>query len=862
MSAQGPGFLPGDIQGDESDDDCRSSRVKRRRLPLSARQKGDYQVFVLRMSSDGMYQALKCDDEELYPPLASGDKVFVGAVLARWELLDRSGFAASHDAGLQTLRGLQKKGSVAVAVAFLIYKVFAVVCAATPTVVTVSSPRLPSAAQDWLVSDEHYDPRRLREQLRLWHSEYDLKHDLQIVGTDVSPGLANQVLQQSWSIFHVLPLRAGCRPSRYLLGDAPSLQEIRAFIDALPEESCVGRLPPPRRVASSGDCRGYAFEVVLRWIKATKDLKQIRKKTDQKIAWASIFAKGVIKDADALAGQADEVGYEVIRRGRCRLDAVACILARQLWQSWTSLRSLPWICVFTDASPQWRGKELMATSVEFHFGGSKPMRQMMLPLIRIGSDMRTLVGKTFAVLWQIFLVVGPTYSKLRSFTEQVVAFTVDLGTERGLPAIRDLLPQFCRSVGIPVPDGCEARNRTFPGAIVQPGWHHVFDGLLQRGLSGLDWFPSWLLRLKGVLTFLRNNLDDVLTELRAGGREAAGQVLASVPLPLFAHWRWRTLFAAVASISKIYDTLRENFASLEFVKRLREGSKTAALRETLSDEAFVPQMKFVSWFTAWLGGLEQWGGSCLCHPDRRSGDNLVCDRKGRLLKVAYPHAVRELDAGLADAQTWEVTEFAPLQFNFTSQVLAAVRMTHAVAFKKLQYLDRVPYVLARWGEGGIKEKALSQFDSVAEEKHELITQHLLGRGTRTRALIERESETEALNDPEVMAVVVKLRSVCFDDSKCESPHARASREGQVSRRSRWPWIASSVRLDENISFVDECSEDYDVRRYWSTWKSVLQTHPKHQCRNKKIAISAALDKFYWLPSASAFDKEDGDEDRC
>ena len=198
------------------------------------------------------------------------------------------------------------------------------------------------------------------------------------------------------------------------------------------------------------------------------------------------------------------------------------------------------------------------------------------------------------------------------------------------------------------------------------------------------------------------------------------------------------------------------------------------------------------------------GSGCCCHAaELKRGEQVECWRKGRRLQAAWGHASRQLNAGLLEAESWGPSEFHPLDIEFMSECQGVVRLVVGVAFEKLRFLDRLPYLLARWGEGNIRERALEQFASVPVDRHEPITLEFLEIGSKLRDLIDRETEAGALQHREFQIALAEIRNIPFDDSHCESPHARATRVGSASRRSAWPWIASSVRLKQNIALLLE-----------------------------------------------------------
>ena len=79
--------------------------------------------------------------------------------------------------------------------------------------------------------------------------------------------------------------------------------------------------------------------------------------------------------------------------------------------------------------PNGWGRELFASSLDFvrFSGGSRELVRILLPLVNLGSDYRTVAGKTLAFLWQLVLVVGPCYRSLRGVLQRLRSFTTGLG---------------------------------------------------------------------------------------------------------------------------------------------------------------------------------------------------------------------------------------------------------------------------------------------------------------------------------------------------------------------------------------------------------------------------------------------------
>ena len=189
-----------------------------------------------------------------------------------------------------------------------------------------------------------------------------------------------------------------------------------------------------------------------------------------------------------------------------------------------------WIMIFIDASPQWRGVELFAGSFDMiSHGIFRYCARRLFPQIQIGPLLYTVLGKCFALLWQVWLVAGPDIGRMRAFTDRVRSFCTDLGAERSVFKVPDLLPDFCRHIGVAVPRSYVRRQFLFPNAMLVTGWHHVFDGVVRFGMFSLKWFPSFLNKLKLMVKFFRNALPDLLDALHVAGFGGAAVVSCTPP---------------------------------------------------------------------------------------------------------------------------------------------------------------------------------------------------------------------------------------------------------------------------------------------------------------------------------------------
>ena len=69
-----------------------------------------------------------------------------------------------------------------------------------------------------------------------------------------------------------------------------------------------------------------------------------------------------------------------------------------------------------------------------------------------------------------------------------------------IAGMRNFLEDFYEFVRIPAPPSLVV-PRLFPRTLRMPGWRHIFDNAIKRGLTSQLWFPRFLQALKGVVAF-------------------------------------------------------------------------------------------------------------------------------------------------------------------------------------------------------------------------------------------------------------------------------------------------------------------------------------------------------------------------
>ena len=81
-----------------------------------------------------------------------------------------------------------------------------------------------------------------------------------------------------------------------------------------------------------------------------------------------------------------------------------------------------------------------------------------------------------------------------------------------------------------------------------------------------------------------------------------------------------------------------------------------------------------------------------------------------------------------------------------------------------------------------------------------------------------------------------IEALPCDDSIAEGPHAVGNAIGRHARASTFAWVASTARLQQNLTDVHEWSRvlGVDLKQEWLTYTSVLQTEPGKHGRPMRI----------------------------
>lgn len=673
----------------------------------------------------------------------------------------------------------------------------------------------------------------------------------------IAPPAAHCLTTGQWTCFHSVAITRKLQRSNLIVHDEPSRWMLKRFMSAATagtrQSGGVGLARPASAPKWANSL--HTADLVLTWLEATAHLKDAKKVLPAARAFAKVFAKCSDVPVHLLTTNLKAIPAELLRRARVRLDCTAMLLSRRLWSSLCDHKGLdgssaPSVYLFTDASPQWRGLELFASTADWLHGGRLTRR--MLPLVALDKAFMDATGKCIAMLWQLYLEIGPGVERFRAFCNRVRSVTTDQGVERMIADYPCILKDFFFLVEprCKVPES--ESEWLFPRAVPMPGWNHLWDLVIRRGLTSMKAFPPWLDGLKAIVSFLRSTTHAAAfaRSLRSQGLDGAAALVEAVKLPGFAEWRWGTLRACCASLQKVIDTLRTSFDP-KLCAGSRDSVSMGKMIKALRSDDWRRMLDFVSWYTNWLGSIMSWGQGCSCHNmELAGGASVECPWKGRRIKEAYGFATVELEKGLKYANTWGPETWKCNDENWVEMV-GCVRASFHLALRKVAFLDKVPYLLARLGEPGVRDRCLSQWAACPADEHHRVTREFLHPEGGLRCDVEAMSADGSGMSARLATEVESLAAIPMDDSVAEAPHSAAARLMRHGRASKWPWIAASMRLQQNLqdAVLVPQAIDIDIEPLWATYTGVLRGPGNGILRNVRMSPKLFLQHLYHMSFA-------------
>ena len=492
--------------------------------------------------------------------------------------------------------------------------------------------------------------------------------------------------------FHCIAMGSQLNRTRLIAQDDAPRKMLKRLRDELPAAPETAPLRVKRWKGPKGEVMDA--DMALDWLDCSQDMKSQRMVAASCQKFAAMFSRRSGISKDVLLKNVQITSAKSLIKSRIRADCAALILHRQWWQS-VKDRDDVHVYIFCDSSPQWRGVELFACTVDILVG--EKLHRRLAPLVSLSKAQLNLNGKVAALLWQLFFLAGPGSDSFRDFCRRVVSVTTDMGTERLLADCRACLARFLATAfPIEPAPADDASDFLFDTAFLMPGFRHLVDNMIQRGLCSLRCFPSWLTKLKSIVSFLRNELvvNEICGSLERDGLSGLAGLIRKSALPSFASWRWGTLAEVAKALGAFLPSLVEHFDVGPF-ERQRDTTELKNVLAAFGSKAWHRIFWFVAWFAEELTTLMTWIGGCPCHnANALLGKIEPCERKGRRLPEAHGQILQVLGRMSTEANGWGPTNFDD-DVDLWREAQGAVRFIVTYGKEKAAFLDKVPYLLAR-----------------------------------------------------------------------------------------------------------------------------------------------------------------------
>ena len=353
----------------------------------------------------------------------------------------------------------------------------------------------------------------------------------------------------------------------------------------------------------------------------------------------------------------------------------------------------------------------------------------------------------------------------------------------------------------------------------------MVDLLMQEGLTQCTFFPSFLENFRAIVGFLRDRsmFEVFCRNLVRTGKTGLKVVLETLVLPNVAEWRWHTLPECMEVLERCIRSIKDSFVYDWFASSdERDRTRLDRIRRAFGSEDFMWQWSFVYWFSnQWLGKLMHWIGTC----KHGCAEGVECFFRGRLLPWAYDTAKRFFEEGLETCNSWGISEF---HFVYIwQQGQAAVRAVFVSGMDAIEYLNDLPWLLARLRQPGIVTRVLDRWHETPREDHHPTSnkfcdpEDIEGLAADLHDMADDGTGITPALDKELS----KIENIPCDDIAGEGPHAKASRVIHHSVAGGFEWCASTCRLNANLEngpkWCTACNRDMQTE--WDRWSSVIKT---------------------------------------
>ena len=172
------------------------------------------------------------------------------------------------------------------------------------------------------------------------------------------------------------------------------------------------------------------------------------------------------------------------------------------------------------------------------------------------------------------------------------------------------------------------------------------------------------------------------------------------------------------------------------------------------------------------------------------------------MQNAFEYTMGKLREGMDEVNSWVAAHVEGCT-NILAEVQGTVRGIIYLAVKQVSYLDVIPYLLGRLNEPGVRDRAMQQYRSAPARLHHRESVRMLGEESEYTEDIRNIGPDGSNISERLWREIEGILNMPFNDGTMEEPHNLANRVHQDAPASTWEWVASSVRLPQNLTDVRE-----------------------------------------------------------
>ena len=255
--------------------------------------------------------------------------------------------------------------------------------------------------------------------------------------------------------------------------------------------------------------------------------------------------------------------------------------------------------------------------------------------------------------------------------------------------------------------------------------------------------------------------------------------------------------------------------------------------------------------------LRTWAGGCACHEvDREERRRPNCPLAGRRMATAWLRVReflrRDTHAGLDD--------LGEISQEVAGEAAAASAVLTGAVHDRTEFLDRLPYKLARLRSPGVAVQVLERFDFMTDSgaRHHRVSLFFLSKSSSLRRHIEGLAAGLPM-DIELARELMGIEWCLLDEGSVEGEHRDLGLESQRAHAAKHPFSVATVRLKQNRELLARIKGDGALtklfHRCWGSWKILseltqLDTFPHVPRQARKRTFKESCNLIYRLGKSS------------